>query len=153
MSLKRSFSVRLGTRRRTLMRCPAFFFETAGVFRDPGRAGAGLDRFQLALHRMQRPNQHDAHVTKVAAAIAERPQPVRFVSRQTFPHLGLMIRSNASSQQKISDCFRHEIPWTRNDNRVPIVLERMHEMLLERHNVAAPMKSNERRLIEANAAT
>jgi hypothetical protein len=109
--------------------------------------------FQLAFHGTQRPNQHDAHVAKVGAAITERSQPGRFVLSETFPDLCLMIRTNASSQQKSSDCFRHEIPWTRNDNHVPIVLERMHEMLLERRNIAASMKSNEGGLIEANAAT
>ena len=102
---------------------------------------------------MERPNQHDAHIAKVGAAVTKRSAPGRFVLREMFPDLCLMTPTNAASQQKSGDRFRHEIPWARNDNHAPIVLKRMHEMLLERSDIAAPMKGNERRLIEANAAT
>src|SRR5260370_27644970 len=106
----------------------------------------------MAFNGTQRQNQHDAHVAKVGAAITESSQPGRFVLSEMFPDLCLMTWTNASSQQKSSDCFRHEIPWTRNDNHVPIVLERMHKMLLERGDIAASLKGNERPLIGATAA-
>jgi hypothetical protein len=102
---------------------------------------------------MEGSNQHDAHVAKVGTAITKRSHPGGFVLSETFPDLCLMTRSDASSQQKSSDSFRHEIPWTRNDDHVPIVLERVYEMRLERRNIAASMKSNEGGLIKANPAT
>src|ERR1700744_4128076 len=112
-------------RSRAARRARPTLLGTIDLFRRPGHARSGLSQVQLALHWMQSPDQHDAHVGKVGMAITERSRPGGFVLRETFPDLGWMSGSNTSRQQKIDDCFRHEIPGARNDDRVPIVLQRM----------------------------
>ncbi len=104
MTAKKSFSIRPRTRHRASWLCGDVFFQTSDIFHGPGRAGAGLYRFQLALHGMQRPNQHDAHVAKIGAAITERSQPGRFILSETFPDLRLM-----STEQRLEPAKKQRL--------------------------------------------
>ena|SRR6516225_4818798 len=70
-----------------------------------------------------------------------------------FPHFDGMPGRNAPRNQKVRYIVGHEIPWTRNDNRVPAILQNVHQMLLERRDVASSVESDESRLVEANVTT
>src|ERR1700751_5460135 len=102
---------------------------------------------------MQRPDQNDAHIAERPSAIFEIPRPSRFSLRQMFPNFDEMLWRNAPGNQKVRYLVRHEIPWTRNDNRVPAILQNVHQVLLEWPDVASPVKSNESCVVKADVAT
>src|ERR1700737_61116 len=107
-------------------------------------------RLDLARHRMQRTNEHDAHVAEVHVAFGERAAPRRFGLREALPHFDRMSWRDAARKQKCRDVFRHEIPWTRNHDGIPAILQNVHQMFLEGSEIAASVERHERGFVKAN---
>jgi hypothetical protein len=63
-----------------------------------------------------------------------------------------MLGRNAARNQKERYLAWHEIPWTRNDDRVPIVIENVDKMFLKLSDLTAPVKSDKRRFVKTNPA-
>jgi hypothetical protein len=101
---------------------------------------------------MQGADQHDAHIAEQGRAISQLSRPGRFALRQPFPHFHGMLRRNAARNQKERYLAWHEIPWTRNDDRVPIVIENVDKMFLKLSDLTAPVKSDKRRFVKTNPA-
>src|SRR5262249_13768409 len=101
---------------------------------------------------MQGADQHDTHIAERRRTISQPSGPCRFALCQPFPHFHGMLGSNAARNQKDRYLARHEIPWPRNDDRIPIVIENMHKMFLKPPDLTSPVKSDKRRFVKANPA-
>src|SRR5260363_415962 len=70
-----------------------------------------------------------------------------------FPTLQLDDRAISLGEQPTGNVLRHKVPRTRRHNSVALIIQYMHEMLLERFNIAAPMKCNESGLVKTHFTT
>src|SRR5260370_41622038 len=63
-----------------------------------------------------------------------------------------MVRRYPFRQQKLRQSRGHKVPGTRDHDRVAIIFENMHQMLLEWCDVASPMKCDKRGFIKTDTA-
>jgi len=80
--------------------------------------------------------------------------PLGFVAGQVFPYLGRVLGRYAVFQKISGDVRRHEgtrcIPRAGNHDRITAVIEYVHQMALERGEIATAMEGNETSFVKAH---